>query len=285
MSPTTAQESRSFIHVGQENTTPIDIYYEDHGSGKPVVLIHGWPLNGASWEKQTAALLAAGNRVITYDRRGFGKSSQPTTGYEYDTLAGDLNKLMTTLDLKDVTLVGFSMGGGEVARYLGTYGAERVTRAAFLSAVPPFLLKTADNPNGLDQAVFDGIQKGLRDDRPGFLAQFLANFYNVDVLGGKRISDEAVKSSWTVAVGASPTGTHDCVKAWYTDFRKDLAKITVPTLVLHGDQDRIVPIAISGALTQAAIRGSKYVPVKDAPHGLLVTHADQVNAELLSFLK
>jgi non-heme chloroperoxidase len=285
MSPTTAQESRSFIHVGQENTTPIDIYYEDHGSGKPVVLIHGWPLNGASWEKQTAALLAAGHRVITYDRRGFGKSSQPATGYECDTLAADLNQLLTTLDLREVTLAGFSMGGGEVARYLSTYGAERVARAAFLSAVPPFLLKTADHPNGVEQAVFDGIQKSLRDDRPGFLAQFLANFYNVDVLGGKRISDEAVKNSWTVAIGASAQGTHDCVKAWYTDFRKDLAKIEVPTLVLHGDQDRIVPIAISGALTQAAIRGSKYVPVKDAPHGLLWTHAEQVNAELLSFLE
>lgn len=285
MSPTTAQEPRSFVHVGQENTTPIDIYYEDHGSGKPVVLIHGWPLSGASWEKQTAALLAAGHRVITYDRRGFGKSSQPSTGYEYDTLAADLSKLLNALDLRDVTLVGFSMGGGEVARYLGTYGAERVARAAFVSAVPPFLLKTPDNPHGVEQGVFDGIQKGLLADRPGFLAQFLGNFFNVDVLGGKLISDEAVKNSWTIAVGASPKGTHDCVRAWYTDFRKDLAKIEVPTLVIHGEQDRIVPIAISGALTQAAIRGSKYVTVKDAPHGLLWTHAEQVNAELLAFLK
>ena len=284
MSPTTAQESRSFIHVGQENSTPIDLYYEDHGSGKPVVLIHGWPLNGASWEKQTAALLASGHRVITYDRRGFGKSSQPSTGYEYDTLAADLSKILNALDLRDVTLAGFSMGGGEVARYLGTYGSERVSQAVFISAVPPFLLKTADHPNGVDQTVFDGIQSALISDRPGFLAQFLHNFYNVDVLGGKRISDEAVKNSWTVAVGASPKGTHDCVKAWYTDFRKDLAKIDVPTLVIHGEQDRIVPIAISGALTHAAIKGSKYVPVKDAPHGLLWTHAETVNAELLSFL-
>ncbi|HEV8479664.1 MAG TPA: alpha/beta hydrolase [Candidatus Eisenbacteria bacterium] len=285
MSPTTAQESRSMIHVGQENTTPIDLYYEDHGSGKPVVLIHGWPLDGASWEKQTAALLATGHRVITYDRRGFGKSSQPATGYEYDTFAADLSKVLNALDLHDVALVGFSMGGGEVARYLGTYGAERVSKAVFIGAVTPFLLKSSDNANGVDQSVFDGIQKGLANDRPGFLAQFLHNFYNVDVLGGKLISDEAVKSSWTVAVGASAKGTHDCVKAWYTDFRKDLAKIDVPTLVIHGEQDRIVPIAIAGALTHASIKGSKYVPVKDAPHGLLWTHAEQVNAELVSFLE
>lgn len=285
MSPATAQESRSFIRVGQENTSPIDLYYEDQGSGKPVVLIHGWPLSGASWEKQTAALLAAGYRVITYDRRGFGHSSQPSVGYEYDTFAADLNKLLTALDLRDVALVGFSMGGGEVARYLGTFGAERVAKAVFVSSVPPFLLKTADNPNGVEQVVFDGIQKGLREDRPAFLAQFLANFYNVDVLGGKRISDEAVKNSWTVAIGASPKGTHDCVRAWYTDFRKDLAKVEVPTLVLHGDQDRIVPMPISGALTHQAIRGSKFVPLPGAPHGLLWTHAEEVIAELLAFLK
>jgi len=285
MSPTTAQESRPFITVGQENTTPIDLYYEDHGSGKPVVLIHGWPLSGASWEKQTAALLAAGFRVITYDRRGFGKSSQPATGYEYDTLAADLSKILNLLDLRDVTLVGFSMGGGEVARYLGTYGAERVAKAAFVSAVPPFLLKTADNPQGVEQSVFDGIQKGIAADRPGFLAQFLSNFYNADVLGGKLISDEAVKASWTVAVGASAQGTHDCVKAWYTDFRKDLPKMGVPTLVMHGEADRIVPFAISGALTAKAVPGAKLVAVKDGPHGLTWTHAEQVNAELLSFLR
>jgi len=285
MSPTTAQESRPFITVGQENTTPIDLYYEDHGSGKPVVLIHGWPLSGASWEKQTAALLAAGFRVITYDRRGFGKSSQPATGYEYDTLAADLSKILNLLDLRDVTLVGFSMGGGEVARYLGTYGAERVAKAAFISAVPPFLLKTADNPQGVEQSVFDGIQKGIAADRPGFLAQFLSNFYNADVLGGKLISDEAVKASWTVAVGASAQGTHDCVKAWYTDFRKDLAKIDVPTLVIHGEQDRIVPFPISGALTHKAIKNSKLVTVKDGPHGFTWTHAEPVNAELLGFLR
>src|SRR5258705_5822968 len=189
MSTTTAQESRSFIHVGQENTTPIDLYYEDHGSGKPVVLIHGWPLNGASWEKQTAALLAADHRVITYDRRGFGKSSQPTTGYNYDTFAEDLHKLVTELELRDFALVGFSMGGGEVARYIGKYGSNGVSKAVFISAVPPFLLKTPDNPEGIDGSVFEGIQKAGAADRYAFFTEFFKNFYNADVLLGKRISE------------------------------------------------------------------------------------------------
>src|SRR5436190_15724106 len=202
------------ITVAKENSIPIDLYYEDHGSGRPVVLIHGWPLSGASWEKQTAALLAAGYRVITYDRRGFGKSSQPALGYDYDTFAEDLHKLVTALDLHDFTLAGFSMGGGEVARYIGRYGTERVSKAVFLGAVPPFLLKTADNPAGIDLSVFDGIKKGIAADRPAFLAQFLHNFYNVDVLGGKLVSDELVQLSWNVAVGASPIGTLNCVTAW-----------------------------------------------------------------------
>jgi non-heme chloroperoxidase len=285
MSGTVTQESRSYINVGQENSTPIDLYYEDHGSGKPVVLIHGWPLSGASWEKQTAALLASGHRVITYDRRGFGKSSQPATGYDYDTFAEDLHKLVTALDLHDFALVGFSMGGGEVARYIGRYGTDRVSKAVFMGAVPPFLLKAGDNPNGVDLAVFDGIKKGIAADRPAFLAQFLANFYNVDLLGGKVISDEVVRLSWNVAVGASPIATLSCVTAWYTDFRKDLPRIDVPTLVVHGDSDRIVPIEVSGRLTHQAIKGSRLVVIKNGPHGFTWTHADEVNAELVSFLK
>jgi non-heme chloroperoxidase len=285
MSTTIAQEQRSYINVGQENSTEIELYYEDHGSGKPVVLIHGWPLSGASWEKQVAALLAAGHRVITYDRRGFGKSSQPATGYEYDTFAEDLHKLVTALDLHDFALVGFSMGGGEVARYIGRYGTERVSKAVFMAAVPPFLLKTADNPNGVDGSVFDGIKKGIAADRPAFLTQFLANFYNVDVLGGKQISDEVVRLSWNIAAGASPKGTLDCVTAWYTDFRKDLPRVDVPTLVIHGDADRILPIAVTGNRTHEAIKGSRLVVVKGGPHGLNWTHADQVNAELVSFLE
>ena len=179
-----------YINVGQENSGPIDLYYEDHGAGRPVVLIHGWPLSGASWEKQVPALLAAGHRVITYDRRGFGQSSKPTTGYDYDTLTADLHQIITKLDLRQCALAGFSMGGGEVARYIGKYGTERVSHAAFLAAIPPFLLKTADNADGVDNSVFDGIKQGLTADRPAFLAQFLQNFYNVDVLRGKGISDD-----------------------------------------------------------------------------------------------
>ncbi len=271
--------------VGQENSDPIELYYEDHGAGKPVVLIHGWPLSGASWEKQASALLGAGHRVITYDRRGFGKSSQPTCGYDYDTLARDLDRIMTTLDLRDAALVGFSMGGGEVARYLGLYGSQRVSKAVFIAAIPPFLLKTADNPDGVDGAVFEGIKKALVADRPAFLSEFLKNFYNVDELGGKRISNQAVHQSWMVAAGASPTGTLECVTAWGTDFRKDLADIKVPTLVIHGDADRILPIAATGTRLHEAVKGSRFVVVAGAPHGMLWTHADNVNSALLKFLK
>ena len=282
---TIAHELRSYINVGQENSTPIDLYYEDHGSGSPVVLIHGWPLSGASWEKQVVALLTAGHRVITYDRRGFGQSSKPASGYDYDTFAEDLHKLVTALDLRDFALVGFSMGGGEVARYLGTHGSERVSKAVFMAAVPPFLLKTPDNPSGVDGSVFDGIKKGIVADRPAFLSAFLSNFYNVDVLGGKRISDQVVQYSWNVAAGASPKGSLDCVTAWYTDFRKDLQRIDVPTLVIHGDSDRILPIEATGKLTQKAIKGARLLVVEGGPHGLNWTHADKVNPALVDFLK
>jgi non-heme chloroperoxidase len=285
MSTSIAQEQRSYITVGQENSTPIELYYEDHGSGKPVVLIHGWPLTGASWEKQIAALLAAGHRVITYDRRGFGRSSQPSIGYEYDTLAEDLNKLLTTLDLRDVALVGFSMGGGEVARYLGAHGSDRVRKAVFLASVPPFLLKTADNPLGVDQSVFDGIKKAIVNDRLAFLTEFLKNFYNVDELRGKRISDQAVQQSWNVGAAASAKGSLDCVTAWYTDFRKDLPKIDVPTLIVHGDADRILPITATAEPLAKAVKGARKVVIEGGPHGITWTHADQVNKELLAFLK
>ena len=215
--------------MGEENSGSIDLYCQDHGKGKPVVLIHGWPLSGRSWEKQVGALIQAGQRVITYDRRGFGESSKPWSGYDYDTLAKDLDTIVTKLDLRDAALVGFSMGGGEVARYLGKYGSERVRAAAFVAAVPPFFLKAADNPEGLDISVFDGIRAALAADRPAFLSQFFANFFNVDVLGGRLISDEVVRLSWMIAAGASPKGLYDCVAAWGTDFRADLKKITVPT--------------------------------------------------------
>lgn len=274
-----------YISVGQENSGSVDLYYEDHGSGRPVVLIHGWPLSGASWEKQLPVLLAAGYRVITYDRRGFGRSSQPTTGYNYDTFAEDLHQVVTKLALRDVALVGFSMGGGEVARYLGTHGSGSVSKAVFIASVPPFLVKTTDNPEGVDGSVFAGIEKAIAADRPAFLAAFLQDFYNVDVLGGKLISEQAVHSSWSVAVAASPIGTLACVPAWGTDFRKDLARIDVPTLVIHGDADRIVPISASGLRTNKAVKGSRLLVVEGGPHGLTWTHAEKVNAELVDFLK
>ena len=272
------------VTVGKENSGNIDLYYEDHGAGKPVVLIHGWPLSGAAWEKQLPALLEAGYRVITYDRRGFGKSSQPASGYDYDTFTADLHALMTKLDLRDAALFGFSMGGGEVARYLGTHGSERVRKAGFLGAIPPFLLKTADNPTGVDGAIFEGIKKGIAADRPAFLAAFFQNFYNVDVLGGKRVSDDLVRLSWNIAAGASPTGTLECVSAWLTDFRKDLARIDIPTLFLHGDADRIVPLDASAKPAHQAVKESKLVVVPGAPHGLTWTHAEEVNRELVAFL-
>jgi non-heme chloroperoxidase len=272
------------ITVGKENSGDIELYYEDHGSGSPVVLVHGWPLSGASWEKQVPVLLEAGHRVIMYDRRGFGESSKPATGYEYDTFAEDLHKLVTTLNLHEAALVGFSMGGGEVARYLGKYGSKRVSKAVFIASIPPFLLKTADNPEGVDGAVFEGIKKGIAADRLAFLSQFLSNFYNVDVLRGKQISDQAVQLSWNIAAGASPKGTLDCVSAWLTDFRNDLKKIDVPTLVVHGDADRILPLAATGKRTQEFVKGSKLVVVEGGPHGLTWTHAEKVNRELLAFL-
>jgi non-heme chloroperoxidase len=274
----------NYINVGKVNTTAIDLYYEDYGTGKPIVLIHGWPLSGGSWEKQVPVLVNAGYRVITYDRRGFGMSSRPLTGYDYDTFAMDLDKLMTKLDIRDATLVGFSMGGGEVARYIGRFGTKRVNKAVFMAAIPPFLLKTPDNPEGVDGSVFDGIKNAISADRPAFLSVFLSNFYNVDVLGGKRVSDEVVRLSWNIAAGASPKGTLDCVQAWLTDFRADLKRIDVPTMVIHGDDDRILPIAATGKRMPELIKGSQLVVVKGGPHGLNWTHAEEINRELLDFL-
>jgi len=273
-----------YVTVGKENSGNIDLYYEDHGSGTPVVLIHGYPLSGASWEKQTAVLLAAGHRVVTYDRRGFGKSSQPTAGYNYDTFAEDLHKLVTKLALHDFALAGFSMGGGEVARYIGKYGSKGVSKAVFISSVPPFLLKTPDNPEGVDGSVFEGIQKAIAADRYAFFTEFFKNFYNTDVLLGKRVSEQAVQASWNVAAGASATASLACVPTWHEDFRKDLARVDVPSLVIHGEADRIVPIAASGHRTAKLIQKARLLVVKDGPHCITWTHAEQVNAELVSFL-
>jgi non-heme chloroperoxidase len=273
-----------YIPVGKENSGDIDLYYEDHGSGKPVVLIHGYPLSGASWEKQAPVLLDAGHRVITYDRRGFGKSSQPTTGYNYDTFAEDLHKLVTQLGLRDFALVGFSMGGGEVARYLGKYGSKGVSKAIIISGVPPFLLKTPDNPEGVDGSVFEGIKKAIVADRYAFFTDFFKNFYNIDLLLGKRVSEQAVQASWNIGAGASATASLACVPTWHEDFRNDLSRVDVPTLVIHGDADRILPIAASGLRTAKLIKGARLLVVKDGPHCITWTHAEQVNGGLLEFL-
>ncbi|MEU7121580.1 alpha/beta fold hydrolase [Streptomyces zaomyceticus] len=273
-----------FITVGQENSTTIDLYYEDHGTGQPVVLIHGYPLDGHSWEKQAAALLKAGYRVITYDRRGFGRSSQPTSGYDYDTFAADLNTVMETLDLHDAVLVGFSMGTGEVGRYLGTHGSARVAKAAFLASLEPFLLKTDDNPEGVDGSVFEGIEQAVTDDRYAYFSAFYQDFYNLDENLGTRISEEAVRNSWNVAAGASWYASLACVSTWTTDFRADIRKIDVPALILHGTADRILPIEATGEPFRKALPQADYVVVEGAPHGLLWTHAQEVTDALLAFL-
>ncbi len=283
-----------YVTVGKENSGNIDIYYEDLGAGQPIVLIHGFPLSGHSWEKQVGVLLDKGYRVITYDRRGFGDSSQPSFGYDYDTFAEDLNTLITKLDLRDVVLVGFSMGTGEVTRYLGKYGSERVSKAVLMAPVPPFLLKTDDNPEGVDRSVFDGIMKSIVEDRPAYLSAFLKDFFNVDVFLGDsealpaergRISNDAIQMSWNVAVGASAKGTLDCVPSWLTDFRDDLPRIDVPTLIIHGDADRILPFESTAARLPQLIKDSRLVVIPGGPHAINWTHADQVNPVLLDFLK
>jgi len=274
----------SYVDVAKENSTSIHLYYEDHGSGQPVVLIHGYPLNSASWEKQVPALLKAGYRVIAYDRRGFGKSSQPATGYNYDTFAEDLHKLVQHLKLRDFVLVGFSMGGGEVARYIGKYGSKGVSKAVIIGGVPPYLLKTADNPEGVDGAVFAAIEKAVSADRYAFFTEFFKNFYNTDMYLGKRVSEQAVEASWNVAAIASGIASVACVPTWHEDFRHDLEKINVPTLVLHGDADRIVPFPAAGQRTAKLIKGAELVVIKDGPHNIAWTHADELNLALLNFL-
>jgi non-heme chloroperoxidase len=274
----------SYVKVGTENGADISIYYEDHGQGQPVVLIHGYPLDGHSWERQHRVLLPAGYRLITYDRRGFGRSSQPVVGYEYDTFAADLNALLDHLDLTDVALVGFSMGTGEVTRYLGTYGSARVRRAALLGAIPPFLLKTDDNPEGVDGQVFEGIKAAIVKDRYAYFEDFLNNFYNVDKLAPERISDRAWQNSFIVACGASPFASYACVDTWLTDFRGDLPNIDVPMLVVHGTEDRILPFEATANRLPALVKDLRLVRVEGGPHNIGWTHYDQVNEALLGFL-
>jgi pimeloyl-ACP methyl ester carboxylesterase len=272
------------ITVGQENSGSIDLYYEDHGTGKPIVLIHGYPFSGRAWEKQLPALMEAGYRVITYDRRGFGQSSQPVTGYDYDTFAEDLHSLLSELDLHDVALVGHSMGGGELARYMGKYGTKEVSKAIFVSSITPCLRAAPDNPDGLPGSVFDGIKKAVVADRPAFIAKFCADFFNADVLLGKLVSDNAIEANWNIGVAASPKGTLDCVDTWGTDFRADLKRVDIPTLVIQGDADRIVPFPNSGKRMGEFLKNNKLVKIEGGPHAIPWTHADVVNREMLAFL-
>jgi len=272
-----------YITVGQENLSDIKIHYEDHGKGSPVVLIHGFPFSGAAWEKQEAALLKANYRVITYDRRGFGQSSQPSIGYNYDTFADDLQKLITELDLKDVILVGHSMGTGEIARYLGTFGSKRISRAVFIAPIPPFLLKTEDNKTGVDGSVFEGIKSAIVADRPLYIAEFIKKFYNTDINLGTLLSKEKTYSDFNLGTSASAIATLACVSTWLTDFRRDLPKIDIPCLVIHGDADRILPIESTAALLAKAIN-ARLVKIANGPHGIPWTHAELVNKELLEFI-
>ncbi|MBO0607841.1 alpha/beta fold hydrolase [Myceligenerans salitolerans] len=276
------------ITVGDENSTPIELYYEDQGVGQPVVLIHGYPLNGHSWEKQTQELLSAGYRVITYDRRGFGQSSKVGSGYDYDTFSADLNTLLETLDLRDVVLVGFSMGTGELARYVSRYGHDRVAKLAFLASLEPFLVQRDDNPEGLPQAAFDEIAAAAKGDRYAWYTQFFKNFYNLDATLGSRISEEAVAGSWNVAVKSAPVAAYAVVPSWLEDFRSDVEAVRAaskPTLILHGTKDNILPIDATARRFHAAVPEADYVEIEDAPHGLLWTHADEVNRALKDFLR
>jgi non-heme chloroperoxidase len=274
-----------YIKVGQENSGSIELYYEDHGSGRPVVLIHGYPLSGRAWDKQVPVLLDAGCRVITYDRRGFGQSSQPTSGYDYDTFAADLNTLLDHLELRDAVLVGHSMGTGEVTRYLGRYGSARVAKAVLVSPIPPYLLQAPDNPDGVPQSLFDGFVQAARGDTPAWMKAFLDNFYNTDVLGGTLVSDQAYQASWNLAVAASATAAVACIPTWTTDFRDDLPNIDVPVLVVHGDADQVVPLDKTAKRLPGLVKDLQLVVVEGGPHAIAWTHADQVNAAMLDFLR
>ncbi|HZM82877.1 MAG TPA: alpha/beta hydrolase [Candidatus Limnocylindrales bacterium] len=273
------------VTVGQENNTDIEIYYEDHGAGQPVVLIHGYPLSGRAWDKQVPVLLDAGHRVITYDRRGFGHSSQPTSGYDYDTFAADLNTLVEHLGLYDAVLVGHSMGTGEVTRYLGRYGSARVAKAVLISPIPPYLLQAGDNPDGVPQSLFDGFAQAARGDTPAWMKGFLDNFYNADTLRGTLVSDQAYQASWNLAVTASATAAVACIRTWATDFRADLPKIDVPVLVVQGDADQVLPLDKTGKRLPGLVNDLQLVVVEGGPHAIAWTHADQVNTAVLEFLR
>jgi non-heme chloroperoxidase len=273
-----------FVTVGRENSAAIRIYYEDHGSGSPVVLVHGYALNGHSWEKQEAALLAAGHRVITYDRRGFGASSRPSTGYDFDTLAADLHVLLSKLDLRRVVLGGFAMGTGEVARYLAAHGSARVRAAVLVAPLLPFLLKTKDSLEGIERSVFDGITARIAADRPAAMKDFLDRSYNIDVMDGSRVSDQAWQNSFYVAISASAHAALRCIAPCLEDFRGDLATISIPVLVIHGDQDRVLPYEATSRRLPALLKNARFAIIAGGPHAIIWTHADEVNRALLDFI-
>jgi non-heme chloroperoxidase len=273
-----------YVTVGTENSTDIELYYEDHGSGQPVVLIHGYPVDSSAWEKQTAALLEAGKRVITYDRRGFGKSSRPTTGHDCDTYAADLSHLLAKLDVHDSVLVGFSMGTGEVARYLSRYGSGRVSKAVFIASLEPFMLQTDDNPDGVPAEVFEGPLNAAKADRYAFFTSFFENYYNLDENLGSRMSEEALRANWQLAANMSPYTSVWVQPTWLTDFRADIEKIDVPSLILHGTADRILPIDVTGRRFSKMLPSATYIEIEGAPHGMLWTHGEEINKVLLDFL-
>ncbi|MCM4085084.1 alpha/beta fold hydrolase [Paractinoplanes hotanensis] len=274
----------STITVGTENTTSINLYYEDHGTGPAVVLISGWPFDSRSWEPQIHPLLTAGYRVITYDRRGFGRSSRPAGGYNFDTLAADLDKLLTLLDLREVTLVGLSLGTGEVARYIGVHGTQRLRSCVFIESLAPSFVRSAENPNGVDQAGVDGVQQAILHDRPAWLTGLIGAMLNLDELLGKRVSEEAVRNLWNAGADASPEATWACPVTWLDDFHEDLKGIDIPALVLHGTADRILSIEGQGRRMHAALPDARYVEIEGGPHLMCLSHADEVNRELLRFL-
>ena len=273
-----------YVTVGTENSAAIEIHYEDHGSGQPVVLIHGYPLDSSSWEKQTAVLLEAGKRVITYDRRGFGRSDRPTSGHDYDTYAADLSGLLSALELRDAVLVGFSMGTGEVVRYISRYGSHRVAKAVFIGAILPFMLKTDENPSGVPQEAVDGMLDAIKADRYAFFTGFLQNFYNAEENLGTRISEEALRYSWQLSTSMSPYTSIWAPATWYTDFRPDIDKIDVPTLIMHGTGDRNVPIDMTSRVLAKNLPSTTYIEIEGAPHGMLWTHGEEINKALLDFL-
>ena len=274
-----------YVKVGQENSGDIEMYYEDHGAGAPVVLSHGYPASGQAWEKQVTGLLDSGHRVIAYDRRGWGNSSQPAVGYNYDTFAADLHALMEKLDLRDAVLVGHSMGSGDVTRYLGRHGSGRVSKAVLISPMPPYLLSTDDDPEGIPASMFDGFTATAKADRPSWLKGFLDNYYNMDVYGGTLVTDQAFQASFNVAVAGSAIAAAECIPAWETDFRADVARFDIPVLVIQGDQDRVLPIQFTGQRLTELVKDLTFVVIEGGPHAVIWTHADQVNATLADFFK